>query len=53
MHGGHGGIGATAAANVLDIDVTLPRAGLYKVFVQIKRGGRVVTAPFVLRAVTM
>lgn len=53
MHGGHGGMGAAAAANVLDIDVTLPRAGLYKVFVQIKRGGRVVTAPFVLRAATM
>lgn len=57
-HGGHGGGGsasdagsstATSASNILDIDVTFPRAGLYKVFVQTKRADTVITAPFVVR----
>ena len=39
--------------NVLDIAVTLPKAGLYKMFVQVKRGNDVVTVPFVLRAMNM
>ena len=57
-HGGHGGDGGTADAGTLspsdlDVDVTLPSAGLYKMFIQVKRGDRVVTAPFVLRAASM
>lgn len=55
-HGGTGGTGANGTAtagNLLDIEVTLPRAGFYKMFVQVKRGSDVVTAPFVLRAVSM
>lgn len=60
-HGGHGGHGgghssapaATAAPNVLDVALTLPAAGLYKMFVQVQRGETVITAPFVLRATAM
>jgi len=59
-HGGHGGGGhggggggGPAASNILDIDVKLPKAGLYKMFVQVKRGENVLTAPFVLRATQM
>lgn len=55
-HGGHGGHGehggttdAGAAPNDLDINVTFPAAGLYKLFVQVKRGDAIVTAPFVVR----
>lgn len=55
--GGHGGHGATPPAattpSVLDVAVTLPKAGLYKMFLQVKRGDRVVTAPFVIRAMAM
>ncbi|MBX3233542.1 MAG: hypothetical protein KIT84_11100 [Labilithrix sp.] len=57
-HGGHGGHGTTppaagSTASVLDVEVTLPKAGLYKMFMQVKRGDRVITAPFVLRATAM
>jgi hypothetical protein len=55
-HGGHGGHDGGAPAPVggdLDVDVNLPRAGLYKMFMQVKRGERVITAPFVLRAMAM
>jgi hypothetical protein len=63
-HGGHGGhdhgdhgtdgttTGATTPAD-LDVDVTIPTPGLYKMFMQVKRGDRVITAPFVLHATTM
>jgi hypothetical protein len=34
----------------LSFDVTLPAAGLYKVFFQFQRGGQVITAPFLLNA---
>jgi hypothetical protein len=57
--GGMGGMAATAGGtgghepSVLDIELTLPTAGLYKMFVQVKRGDEVVTVPFVLRAMTM
>ncbi len=49
--GGHGG--GAHGANVLDIQVTLPKAGRYKMFVQVKRGDTVVTVPFVLHAMSM
>ncbi len=58
-HGGHGGApttgtgGAESPTNLLDIDVTFPVAGYYKIFVQTKRGETVVTAPFVVRVVSM
>lgn len=53
-HGGHGGSTPSAApSNVLDIDVNFPQPGFYKMFVQVKRGENIVTAPFVLRATTM
>lgn len=61
-HGGHGGHGshgapsgddASASSNLLDIDVTLPRAGFYKMFVQVKRSETIVTTPFVLEATSM
>lgn len=46
-HGGHGGAGATTTGPV-GIDVTLPKAGLYKMWVQFQRGTTLITAPFVL-----
>ena len=51
--GGHGHVhddGAMAATKTgpIGIDVTLPSAGLYKMFVQFQRGTTVITAPFVL-----
>jgi hypothetical protein len=56
-HGGHEGHGGTTpaappvgAANLLDVELTVPQAGLYKMFVQFKRGETVMTAPFVLRS---
>lgn len=57
-HGGHGGHGSPApvpstAQNLLDIDVTFPSAGLYKMFVQTKRGENIITAPFVIRVTAM
>lgn len=56
-HGGHDGMsgmgGSGGAGNLLDIAVTLPSSGFYKMFVQVKRGERVVTAPFVLKAMEM
>jgi hypothetical protein len=38
---------------VLEVEVNLPRPGLYKMFMQVKRGAEIITAPFVVRAVTM
>jgi hypothetical protein len=57
-HGGHGGHDGMSgmnggASNLLDIGVTLPASGFYKMFVQVKRGKTVVTAPFVLKATAM
>lgn len=46
-HGGHGGAPSTTTGPV-GIDVTLPKAGLYKMFVQFQRGTTLITAPFVL-----
>ncbi len=46
-HGGHGTMGSTTTGPV-GIDVTLPKAGLYKMFVQFQRGTTLITAPFVL-----
>ena len=48
-HGGHGnGAAGSTTTGPVGIDVTLPKAGLYKMFVQFKRGTTVLTAPFVL-----
>jgi hypothetical protein len=44
---------ASAEPNVLDIPVTFPKAGRYKMFVQVKRGENVVTVPFVLQVMNM
>ncbi|MFO0739613.1 MAG: hypothetical protein U0270_27190 [Labilithrix sp.] len=55
-HAGHGSAPAPVApdsSNLLDIEVTFPSAGLYKIFVQTKRGENVVTAPFVVRVMAM
>ncbi len=56
-HAGHGGAApapvAAASQNLLDIEVTFPSAGLYKIFVQTKRGENVITAPFVVRVTAM
>lgn len=54
-HEGHGGGtgGSSQTSNVLDIDVNLPTAGFYKMFVQVKRADTVVTVPFVLHATSM
>lgn len=49
-HGGHGGVTPTTDSSVhLMVEVTFPRAGLYKVWVQFQRGTTLVTAPFVVR----
>lgn len=50
VHGGHVGGGANPNATSEDLvfETTFPTAGLYKVFFQVKRGGRVVTSPFVV-----
>jgi hypothetical protein len=37
-------------ADDLTFDIELPTPGLYKVFFQFQRGGKVVTAPFVVSA---
>jgi len=47
-HGGHGGMGSTTTGPI-GIDVTLPKDGLYKMWVQFQRGTTLITAPFVLR----
>jgi hypothetical protein len=49
-HGGHGGHGGepTTSTGPVGVDVTLPKAGLYKMFVQFQRGTTLITAPFVL-----
>lgn len=50
-HGGHGGATPPSATTVhLTVEATFPRAGLYKLWVQVNRDGRVVTVPFVVRA---
>lgn len=54
-HAGHGSPAPVPATsqNLLDIDVTFPSAGLYKIFVQTKRGENIITAPFVIRVTAM
>lgn len=47
--GGHGGHGTPTAGDDLAFDVTFPRQGLYKVWIQFQRGGAVVTAPFIVK----
>ena len=47
-HEGHGGT-TTAPPGQLELSVSFPRAGLYKVWVQFRRGTSDVTAPFVIR----
>ena len=37
----------------IGVDVTFPRAGLYKMFLQFQRGTAVVTAPFIVRVMAM
>lgn len=50
-HGGHGGVTPSTDSTVhLMVEVTFPRSGLYKVWVQFQRGTTLVTAPFVVRA---
>lgn len=44
----HGGAMASTTTGPIGMDVTLPNAGLYKMFVQFQRGSTVITAPFVL-----
>ena len=38
-----------ASAATVSAHTTFPRAGLYKVWAQFQRGGRVITVPFVVR----
>jgi hypothetical protein len=46
---GHGGHGATSTTSgPVFVDMTLPKEGLYKMFLQFQRGTSVITAPFVL-----
>ena len=40
-----------ASAAAVSAHTTFPRAGVYKIWVQLQRGGRVITVPFVVRAV--
>lgn len=47
-HGGHG-MAATTSTGPIGIDVSLPKAGLYKIFLQFQRGTTLITAPFVLQ----
>jgi hypothetical protein len=51
VHGGHGGSGGDPNATSEDLiyETTFPSAGLHKVFFQINRGGRILTAPFVVK----
>lgn len=50
-HGGHGGATTPSAQTVhLAVEATFPRAGLYMLWVQVNRDGRVLTVPFVVRA---
>ena len=47
--GGHGDHGtASTSSGPIGIAVTLPKAGLYKLWFQFQRGTTVITAPFVL-----
>ena len=49
--GGHGAHGTSTDTGPVGIDVTLPKAGLYKIWVQFQRATTVMTAPFVLNVV--
>jgi hypothetical protein len=49
MGGGHGGHGATAAGGAIGFETTFPRKGRYKVFFQVKRASRVLTASYAVR----
>lgn len=48
-HRGHVTASAPARESTLLIDATFPEWGLYKLWVQLQRAGRVITAPFVVR----
>lgn len=48
-HRGHVTASAPARESNLLVDATFPEWGLYKLWVQLQRAGRVVTAPFVVR----
>jgi hypothetical protein len=53
-HDGHGAADAgTGGVGELEVNLTLPRAGLYKMFFQFQRRDVVYTAPFVLKSVAM
>jgi hypothetical protein len=41
--------GATSVVGALRFDATLPRAGMYKMWLQVQRGGEVITVAFVVR----
>ena len=45
----HGGRMMSAAAPEVSAHTSFPRAGLYKIWAQFQRGGRVITVPFVVR----
>ncbi len=54
-HGGHGGHGdhgdhasSSTSTGPVVVDLTLPKKGLYKMFLQFQRNTTVITAPFVL-----
>ncbi len=51
IHGHDDGAVALTSTGPIGIVVTLPKAGLYKMFVQFQRGAVVITAPFVLEVV--
>jgi hypothetical protein len=40
------------SASAVNAHTTFPRAGVYKIWVQLQRGGRVITVPWVVRAVS-
>jgi len=46
---GHEGESPKAKSNEVAAHTVFPRAGLYKLWAQFQRGGRVITVPFVLR----
>jgi hypothetical protein len=50
VHGMPEAGGTSTASGPIGIDLTLPKAGLYKMFLQFERGNTVLTVPFVLEA---
>jgi len=53
MDMGEGHDMGSTATGPIGVDVTFPKAGLYKMFFQFKRGDEIVTAPFVVEAMDM